>query len=92
MAKYNVNAYPILVVRIPGIEADSPEEAIARAEAAVDWQALERTVPNGAQWVQFGEDFDAWLVDPLGEDGEPDYDRSQWFDGLGRPVEEAANG
>ena len=89
MTKYDVTAYPILAVRIK-VEADSPREAVRKAEAAVDWAAL-RTVPDGAEWVQEAEGWAGWLVDPLDEEGRPDYDHTKHFDGWGQLLPQEAN-
>ena len=85
MPKYDVTAYPILAVRIANVEADSPQEAIRKAEKAVDWGFFCHAVPKGAESIQ-DEDFDGWLVDLLDEKGHPDYECSQLFDGSGRAI------
>lgn len=44
MSKYNVTLYPIVMVRFPSIEADTPEQARQLAEAGLasaEWSCTE---------------------------------------------------
>jgi hypothetical protein len=72
MPKYHVHIYAVFRVRVPDVEADSPEEACQKAEQAVDLADL----PNGT-WVDYADDIHGFLVD---EDGDTEYERSTFYD------------
>ena len=76
MPKYDVHIYPIVRLRVAGVEADSPEEAARRAEESLD---LHRLVACGA--AEYAEDLDGFLVDPLDARGEPVDGQSVSLDG-----------
>ena len=71
MNRYHVHVYPVFRVRVPDVEADSPEEACEKAEQAV----------NFAQFAHLGLEYadgiDGFLVD---EDGDTEHQRSASYD------------
>ena len=75
--KYDVHIYPIVRVTLLGIEADSQEEAIKKAEAQADLYAL------CSAGVEYAEDIDSFQVD---EENDPQYERSCSYDRDGKPL------
>lgn len=72
--KYNVHIYPIVHIKVEGIEADSQEEAVKKAQDIVD---LNHTNFGDATYA---EDIDGFFVD---EEGDPEYIKSRFYDGDG---------
>lgn len=71
--KYNVHLYPIMRVTFQGVEADSQEEAIKKAEEEFDGYAL--ASHHGG--VAYAEDMDGFCVDEVGD---TEYTNSKWYD------------
>ncbi len=65
MPKYNVHIYAIVRVAIEGVEADSPEAAAKIADERTD---LHLACPSIGEYA---ESVDGYMVDELGEDGDP---------------------
>ncbi len=75
--KYTVHIYPICRVTLLGIEADSQEEAIKKAEAQANLYAL------CSAGVEYAEGIDSFHVD---EENDPHYERSCSYDGDGKTI------
>lgn len=76
--KYDVHIYPIVRVKVAGIEADSPEAAIAIAGKA--FNLSNESAPEIAGTAEFewlDESAPYALVDIAGDD---EYQHSAWFD------------
>jgi hypothetical protein len=69
--KYNVHMYAVVRVRVNDVEADSPVEAIRKAEDSVNWYDRFDRVDQ-----EFAEEFAYHLVDVVGDE---EYEQSQWF-------------
>ena len=65
MAKYDVHIYAIARLKVAGVEADSPQDAVRKAEQRVD---LHQAIANGE--AEYADDIDGFLVDALDEAGE----------------------
>jgi len=70
--KYDVHIYPIVRIVVKGVEAESQEEAIKKAEAETDLHAL-LDRPS----MEYAEDIDSFHVD---EEDDPLYERSTSYD------------
>ncbi len=66
--KYTVHLYPIVMVKVEGVEAESQVEAIKKAEMQTDLNAL---------FAGYADDIDCFHVD---EEGDTEYANSQWYD------------
>jgi len=88
MKKWRVIAQPIVTAVARTVEAESPEAAIEIVEQRIDWCDLFRRLGQRSMIVStdFADDFDCFIVDPVGEDGEPDTENAVWFkaDGVTR--------
>lgn len=62
MAKYDVHIYAIARLKVAGIEADSPQDAVRKAEQQVD---LYHAIANGE--AEYAEDIEGFLVDVVNE-------------------------
>jgi len=86
MPKFDVCVKAVVNVKVVGIEAADDRQAIARAEEAVDYNTLlnrpgydlsrfgKTSLDIEIGYVEFGDEFAAFLVDPYGQDGKPDLD------------------
>lgn len=72
MPRFKVHVYAVCHAAID-VEAETPEAAIAKARDDTDWSCVLRC------GTDFADDFEGYLVDPYGEDGEPDTERSEFF-------------
>ena len=72
MPKYHVHVYPVVVVFVPNIEADSKVEACKKAETAMDW---DRFAERLGLW--YADKIDGFLVD---EDGDTEHANSTFYD------------
>lgn len=70
--KHDVHIYAIVRVKVSGINAKNPAEAIKKAEASVDLHALFK---NG-DTQEFAEDIDCFLVDEVGDEN---LRESRWY-------------
>jgi hypothetical protein len=69
--KHNVHIYAVVRVKVADVEADTPEAATERAEAAVDLHALFRGLAgHGATDTEYAEAIDSFVVDVLNGDGQ----------------------
>ena len=88
--KYAVHLYPTVRVKVAGIEANSVDEAVAKAEALVNLHEVldnHRPSAGNVEHVEWDEGANNYvLVDPLSDRGEVIYDSSQWIDGDGNPL------
>lgn len=75
MPRYDVHIYPIARLTVRGVQADSPQEAIRRAEESVD---LYQMIAGGR--AEYAEDIEGFLVDLLDETGQPISARSVFLD------------
>ena len=78
MNKYNVTLQVAVNVRVPDIEAATPQEAIASAINKVDlYSLLEREKPTlKVGFTEYAEEVREALVDVVGDE---EYDQSCWF-------------
>jgi len=70
--KYDVWIYPIVRFKVAGVEAESQEEAMKKADAQTDYHAL--LDRNG---IEYAEDIDSFHVD---EEDDPIYEKSTSYD------------
>ncbi len=75
--KYTVHIFPIVRVTFPGIEADSQEEAMKKAEEMADFNTL------FSHGVEYADHIDGFHVD---EENDPEHYRSVWYDKHMQPV------
>jgi hypothetical protein len=61
--KFNVHLYAVVRVMVPGVEANSPEEAAKKADEATD---LHHAFREG----EYAEEVESILVDTLDANGE----------------------
>ena len=74
MPIYDVHLFPLVRVKVRGVEADSQIAAIGKAEAMVNLPRLfDRT---GEVDTEYAEEISHFLVD---EEGDPDFERSEWY-------------
>lgn len=90
MTQYAVHLYTQVRVKVSGIEADTPVDAIDKAEGIVDLHDLcdNKAIQVGkydlgggmaVEAVEWAEgETDAYLVDPMTRD-EVDYEKSRWY-------------
>ena len=84
MSKYTVHLYPIVRVTVRDVEAASQVEAIKKAEEMVDLHKLFANLAgHNVYSIEYADDLDGFLVD---EDGDPDHERSTYYDKEYRPV------
>ena len=82
--KYRVIAKSVVTVGLSPVIADSPQEAVDVASDKVDWYALFASRQgDGVTSTEYGEEFHGFIVDPIGEDGEPDCENAVWLEGDG---------
>ena len=95
--KYNVHLYTQVRIKVTGIEANNPAEAMKLVADALDYHRLlddaapiiDMSLPGDSlvQYVEWAEGQpDGACVDPLLDNGEIDYDNTAWLDGEGRPA------
>lgn len=68
---YDVHVFTLVRVKVQGIEAETMPEAIERAIASVDFDAM--LSHSGYNWAEEHSDY---LVDLRGS---PDYSESRWY-------------
>lgn len=82
---YVVHLYPTVRVKVTGIEADSPQQAVQKAEDMLNLhEVLDNNGPgvDNVEHVEWDESAAALaLVDPLNSHGAVMYDQSVWLDG-----------
>lgn len=66
MPRFNVNLFPLVVVKVPGIEADSYEEAVEKAREQAELHRLNGNL-NGLD-VGYGEEIAYYVVDVEGDE------------------------
>jgi hypothetical protein len=71
--KHDVHIYAIVRVKVPGVEAPNPQEAITKALADTDLDATFTRCPGD---VEFADEVSHYLVDVADD---PEHERSQWF-------------
>ena len=74
MPKYDVHIYAIARLKVAGIEADSPQDAVREAEQRVD---LYHAIAIGE--AEYAEDIEGVLVDALNENGKQIEGQSVFF-------------
>jgi len=72
--KYDVHLFPIVRVKVHGVEAGSQEEAIKKAEDSTDFNDLFNKAPD----IEYAEEVAYYLVDEVGDE---EYERTRWHDG-----------
>lgn len=86
--RYNVHLYTQVRIKVVGVEAQTPSEAMQRADDAVDYQTLLSNprltrVGDGllVEQVEWAEGItESAVVDPIGTDGATDIDHSVCLD------------
>jgi len=78
--KYTVHVYPIVRVTFPGIEAESQEEAMKKADEQADFHSVFDHLGDN---IEYAEDIDGFHVD---EENDPEYERSCWYDKEYKPL------
>lgn len=79
--RFDVHVYPVARIKITGIEAENPEEAIQKAEEAVDFHELLDIRPP--KWcanvtvIEYAEEIAGFLVD---EENDPEHGQSAMCD------------
>ena len=76
--KYNVTLQAAVNVRVPALEAATPQEAISAALARIDlYSLLERQEPAPkVDYTEYAEEVREALVDEVGDE---EYEKSRWF-------------
>ena len=76
--KYDVTLHAAINVRVPGMEADTPQEAIQAALAKVDlYSLLERQQPTPeVGFTEYAEEVREALVDLVGDEK---HEQSLWY-------------
>jgi len=76
--KYNVTLQATVNVRVPAVEAATPQEAISAALARIDlYSLLERQEPAPrVDFTEYAEEVREALVDEVGDE---EYEKSRWF-------------
>ena len=69
MPRFDVHVYAIARLKVAGVEAISPHDAVGKAEQMVD---LHQAIANGE--AEYADDIEGFLVDVLDENG-------QWIEG-----------
>jgi len=100
MPKFDVCVKAVVNVKVVGIEAADDRQAIALAKESVDFNALFNRAGHDISkfgktsteieigYVEFGDEFTAFLVDPYGLDGEPDLDSGVWRGSIGELIDD----
>ena len=74
MPIYDVHLFPLVRVKVRGVEADSQIAAIGKAEAVVNLnQLFDRT---GDVDTEYAEEISHYLVD---EEEDPEFERSEFY-------------
>lgn len=81
--KYDVHILAVVRVKRTGIEADSQEEAVKKAEEITDLDTLFNKGGDGDLSTEYADDIDSFHVD---EENDPEYENSTWYDKNGRPL------
>jgi len=81
--KYDVHVYATVRVMVPGIEAESQEEAIKTAQAQLDndqtlYELFDH--PENEVVTSYAEEITGYLVD---ETGDESYERTTFYDAKG---------
>jgi len=76
--KYNVTLQAAVNVRVPAVEAATPQEAISAALTRIDlYSLLERQEPAPrVDFTEYAEEVREALVDEVGDE---EYEKSRWF-------------
>lgn len=80
MATYNVHLYPVIRVKLNGIEADSQTEAIKKAE--------DKFFNGEFDEKEAADEISGYLVD---EQGDEDYTNSNWYEADGETLSSVAD-
>ena len=97
--RYNVHLYTQVRIKVIGVEAENPSEAMQQADEAVNYQALLNN-PNltrvggglTVEHVEWAEGItECAVVDPVSASGKVDFDHSVCLDCEGKPPRAAAN-
>jgi len=78
MKRYNIYIFPIVRVKVSGVEAEDQVEAIKKAEEMIDLHSL-----LDRDEFEYAEDIDCFLVD---EEGDEERLNSCWYDKKYRPL------
>lgn len=78
-ARYDVHLYPVVRVKVPGIEANSHGEAVKRARNRVDLdRLLSLAIHDGIHVldIEYAEDLAYYLIDEVGD---ANHARTTWY-------------
>jgi len=75
MPYFDVHVYAIARLKVAGVEADSPQDAVQKAEHLVD---LRQAIALGE--AEYADEIEGFLVDALDEAGERMEGQSVFFD------------
>lgn len=80
---YDVHIYAIVRVKRTGVPAESPEEAIKKAERMTNLDGMFNNHRDGDLATEYADDIDCFLVD---EENDPEYEKSTWYDKHGKEL------
>ncbi len=83
MPKYSPLINTIVSVRLPEIEADSPEEAANKVLETFDGTFFDNLKVMGVESMQWAEQNDSVLIDEVGDE---EFEKSRWYDKDGDPL------
>ena len=83
MPKYSPLINTIVSVRLPEIEADSPEEAANKVLKMFDGAFFDNLKVMGVESMQWTEQNDSVLIDEVGDE---EFEKSRWYDKDGNPL------
>lgn len=88
MNKYDVHIYAVVRVKLEGIEAPGQREAVDAARKRFDEEGIGEklglTSPASVAHAEYADEVVRYLVD---QQGDEEYERSQWYEGDNAPAE-----
>ena len=77
---FDVYVYAVVRVKVPNVEADTPLEAIEKANELDLHEILTRpSLPGRAEYVTYDDANECYLVERWGEDRDGDPEYAEWF-------------
>ena len=83
MPKYSPQINTVVSVRLPEIEADSPEEAAKKVLETFDGTFFDNLKVMGVESMQWAEKNEDILIDVVGD---TEFNESGWYDYDGNPI------
>lgn len=68
MPEYNVHVYAIVRVKVAGIEAESPIDAITQAQEVVDYDYFSYALSKVDDEAEYTGEDESYLVDVVGDE------------------------